>query len=182
MTNTQISFLTVSLCFGILRADGSVQIKVKTEHLSNGQVAYKYQVENHSDKEIDGIDIGHVMDEASGYIWELASAPTGVRFGIDDRVPVSWGFCPTDWRASFDRDEEGTKCAVRFRISYLSSTIKPGQTVDYFRVLLPKQDRSYLTAHYMAHVFRKGSGHTAYFVGLVEPYRIKSTVRQNKNK
>jgi len=143
---------------------GDLKVKVRKENLPGGKVAYHYQVENNSGQEIDGIDIGHVRDAASGYTWELDTAPQGTLFGIDDRIPASWGFCPTGWRAVFDRDEEGTRCAVLFLISDLSSVIKQGQTFSGFKVVLSAEDNSYLSAHYMAHIFRTAD----YLVGVVE--------------
>jgi len=164
---------TLSIILGLVCGTGALwagdlKVKVRIENLPNGKVAYLYQVENNSDQEINGIDIGHLMDENSGYSWELNTAPEGALFGIDDRIPASWGFCPTGWRAAFDRDEDGTQCAITFRISNLSSVIKPGQTLGGFKVVLSNADNSYITAHYMAHIFRRGSRLADYLVGVVE--------------
>ena len=148
---------------------GSLKILARREQLPNGSVAYYYRVENQSDSYIHCITLGSGIGDPWGVDknCEFEWVPPGTQFGVDS-TPVSWIICPNGWVGNFDQCED-SRYSLTFGISDLSAVIKPGQTLDGFKVVLTKDYFPYTTAHFMAHILRGGETLSDYLQGQVMP-------------
>ncbi|MGE0104664.1 MAG: hypothetical protein AB7H86_19650 [Blastocatellales bacterium] len=127
-----------------------VQVSVVKEVVDE-TIIYNYQVKNNSIDEVVIIDLGF---DYESYRAELTVQP--INYTLDGHITNRSGKLPDGWTGKVIYQEETSGYYIEWEIQHpLQKGVLPGQTMEGFSIVLPREDVKYIDGHFDV-IFRTG--------------------------
>jgi len=147
---TIISTLSLfTACLGSLNAQqaGGIKVDVQQQPLPNGQVLYRYRVDNHSDRAVVSLIVGY--DYGNG-IPQLTSQPVGWSF--DTGLQAGSVGSPPGWTSVLVTTEEHAQVQLEWKSSGPSGDIDPLTSKTGFSVTVPAADQTFTSSQWTVYL------------------------------